>query len=289
MNIAVSTIIFRDRPLSEALRIISDLGIGAVELWGGDSHLPAEPGQDRFDIIRRAAEELGLRMIGVGSYIGNFSELQEADGLKELEVLKKYMETISRLGIDWVRVSSGGPHAFRATEADYEKAAVWLQRTADVAKSYGKQIVMEMHNGSLIETAEAALHLLHLIDRPEVGLIHDAGNMYITDTDYGHHSVQLLGKKIFHVHVKGERRVHDERLPATFYNETKHGRELFQQALLEEGEVDHYPTFQALHRIGYTGYLTLESHAPYPDVERTRRDKEEVERLLQRIAMEESR
>ncbi|CCQ95807.1 Xylose isomerase domain-containing protein TIM barrel [[Clostridium] ultunense Esp] len=286
MKVAISSIIFQNQDMKTAFQIASDLGFEAIELWGGKVHLPSDVDRPYLIEIRNLAQHYGLKMIGVGSYIGNFSEIEDAKCIDQIEELKKYMEVISFLEIDWVRVSSGGPHAFKAKPEQYEKAAYWLQLASDIARSYRKRLVMEIHNGSLIETAEAAYHLLGLVDRSNLGVIHDAGNMFITDTDYGKESVQLLGDKIFHVHVKGEKRTTDPTLPGTFYNETKHGIELFQQALLEEGEVDHYPTLQALYERGYSGYITLESHAPYPYIERSVRDKREVERLLHLIQSE---
>ena len=70
-----------------------------------------------------------------------------------------------------------------------------------------KRIVLEIHNQSLVETTDSALRLLDLIGDDQVGLIHDAGNMYITDTEFGEESVRHLGSRLFHVHIKDERRI----------------------------------------------------------------------------------
>jgi sugar phosphate isomerase/epimerase len=139
---------------------------------------------------------------------------------------------------------------------------------------------MEIHNGSLIETVEAADNFIKKINRENVGFIHDAGNMYITDTEYGEKSVETLGNKIFHVHVKDELRVNDDTLPGAFHDRTIYGNETFQQKMLGEGAVDHVPLFKALRKIGYNGFLSSECHAVVPEIEKAKHEIKEIRKQI---------
>ncbi|HOB22276.1 MAG TPA: sugar phosphate isomerase/epimerase, partial [Bacillota bacterium] len=153
----------------------------------------------------------------------------------------------------------------------------------DLAAERGVRLAMEIHNGSLTETVEGAERLLAMIQRDNVGVIRDAGNMYITGTDYGEETVQRLGEKIFHVHVKDELRIEDESLPGSFRDLTARGNELFQQQMLGEGAVDHLPLFRALKKMGYSGFLSAECHAAKPDLYRAEKDLEAIKGLLAQI------
>lgn len=77
----------------------------------------------------------------------------------------------------------------------------YLRRVADVAAEYDCTVCIEIHVGRLVEAADSTVQFLYLVDRENVGVIHDAGNMYTVDADYGWESVERLGESF--VHVKG--------------------------------------------------------------------------------------
>ncbi len=283
MKICNFNVIFNRRSIHEALCLSKEIGYDGVELWGMEPHISHEATPERIKEIRLMAEDYGLCITGISTYEGRFSTACDEECLKTVERFEKYMEILANLNAGMIRIACGGPNAFLAEHYHYEKAAYWIKKCADIAKGYGKKIIMEIHNNSLIETADSALELLDMIDRGNVGVIHDAGNMYITDTNYSHESIRKLGKKIFHVHVKGEKRISDKKLPASFENRTKHGIELFQQTLLKDSAVDYLPVFKALKEIGYDGYVSSECFADFPDTERARLDFMEIKKLLSMV------
>lgn len=287
MKTCLFTLILKNRSIQEAMRYASEFGYDGIELWGQEPHISANTTEERAEEIRELAKELELTIAGIGAYVGGFSTLGDADCEKQIEELEKYFTVIEWLGCDLIRVAPGGPNAFLAEDYHYEKAAYWMKKCGDLAKEHQIRIAMEIHNSSLIETIDGAERLLTMIDRENVGLIHDAGNMYITGTDYGEESVQRLGEKIFHVHVKDELRIDDENLPGSFRNLTKNGNELFQQQMLGKGGVDHLPLFKALAKMGYQGYLSTECHAAKPDLYRAEQDLAEIKRLLKQVKEEE--
>ena len=116
---------------------------------------------------------------------------------------------------------------------------------------------MEIHFGDLVETGDDAVRMLDMIERPNVGLIYDAGNMCMTPTPYGPEVIRKLGHRIFHFHVKDESWHGDENDPS---RTELHGR-VFWHRLLGKGEVDHEPLFRTLKEMGYQGYLSVECHA----------------------------
>lgn len=265
------------------MRLAKGFGYDGVELWGREPHISADTTYERASEIRELAAELGLEIAGIGAYLGRFLTMSDAQCEEVLEELKKYFQVMEWLGTDLIRVWPGGPNAFLAQDYHYAKAAHWLQRCGDLAAERGVRLAMEIHNGSLTETVEGAERLLAMIQRDNVGVIRDAGNMYITGTDYGEETVQRLGEKIFHVHVKDELHIEDESLPGSFRDLTAQGNELFQQQMLGEGAVDHLPLFRALKKMGYSGFLSAECHAAKPDLYRAEKDLEAIKGLLAQI------
>jgi sugar phosphate isomerase/epimerase len=170
------------------------------------------------------------------------------------------------LGTDLLRHSVGGPPSKDAEDEHYREAAEGLRKAADIAARNGKRIAVEIHHGSLPDTASSAVELLERTDRDNVGAIHDAGNMYIVDTEFGRESIEELGDWLAHVHIKDERRIDDPNADSAFTAETKHGTEIFQHCLLGHGAVDHKPIFQTLDEIGYDGYTSVECHRENGDV-----------------------
>ncbi|MBN2908677.1 sugar phosphate isomerase/epimerase [Polycladomyces sp. WAk] len=284
MKISVFTVLFKDRSIHQTFRICADLGVDGVELYGREPHLSEETSALRVEEIKALSKEYGLPVIGIGTYIGRFSTDNDADCQRDVERLERFLEHAAELECPLIRVGCGGPHAFRAHEYHFLKGAEWIRKCADRAAMYGCKLMIEIHNGSLVETVNDALRFLRLVDRDNVGLIHDAGNMAITDTDFGKASIHQLKDHLFHVHVKDVARVPSSDVAGGFQNLTRHGMEHFQQRLLGEGDVDHRPVVEGLMEIGYTGYLSIESHAPLPDVERAKADIKALREIIDQVS-----
>ena len=120
-----------------------------------------------------------------------------------------------------------------------------------------------------------ACKMIELVDRPNFGLIHDAGNMHIVGDSYGEESVRRLGDRIFHVHIK-------DMVKAAADDEAAHdylaGR--FKRALLNTGNVDHRLLFGALKKAGYGGYLSCEASGGDDPVAVAKHEFDQTQKLL---------
>ncbi|MFC7230653.1 sugar phosphate isomerase/epimerase family protein [Saliphagus sp. GCM10025308] len=139
------------------------------------------------------------------------------------------------LDCDLVRHNPGGPAPWKATDEDVETAATWYQRAADRAAAYDVTLLIEIHARWLSETVSGTKRLLSAIDRDNVGVIHDAGNMFLVGEEYGVDSVDRLGDDLRHVHVKDEQRVVDaDEFPGSFRLETADGLQTYRPRRLGE-------------------------------------------------------
>ncbi|MFF2157678.1 sugar phosphate isomerase/epimerase family protein [Paenibacillus chitinolyticus] len=284
MKIAAFSGALMEYSIQEAMKITANLGFDGIEIACREPHLSPQTSLARVKEIRRLADEHVLDIPALGGYMGRFSESSDSECAAAYDEFLGLLERADYLETDMIRIFPGGPNAFLAADYHYEKAAHWLKKCAAEARRHEKKILLEIHNVSLIETVESSLRLLEMIGEDNVGLIHDAGNMYISDTDFGRASVTGLGSRLLHVHVKDEKRIPEAGGPGTFRNVTRHGEEHFLQCRLGEGEVDHRELFEALAETVYGGWVTLECFAPYPPLEQLAHDRDAVLQLLRETA-----
>ncbi|WP_435320862.1 sugar phosphate isomerase/epimerase family protein [Haloarchaeobius sp. TZWSO28] len=265
MKTALFTKVLGERSLTEVVDIAAEMGYDGVEPMGREPHLPPETPLDQVEHLRARLDEHGLDVPCFATYTGGYVDTTDEEREAALADLRHCLEIATTLDCGLVRHSVEGPPVRHAVESDFETAAAWFRRAADLADEYDIRLAVEIHAHKLTETTESTLKLLEMVDRDNVGAIHDAGNMFIVDAPYGPETVERLGDRLFHVHVKDERRVDDDSLPGTFELETRHGLELFQPRRLGDGDVDHRPLIAALADAGYDGSLTVECHVPTDD------------------------
>jgi len=280
MKVAAFSGVLIDHSLQEAMRIARRLGLDGIEIAVREHHLSPTTSKTRLKELRALAEELQLAIPVLATYTGQFSTASDREAAATFDDYRRLLEAAELLGASALRVLAGGPNAFLAHDYHYAKAAHWLKRCAEEADAYGMDVLVELHNESLVESADDALKLADLIRHERIGFIHDAGNMYITGTDYGGESVNKLGTLLKHVHVKDERRTADGSEQGAFTNKTRQGDETFVHCLLGEGEADHGPLLQALRDRSYEGWLTLECHLPAPGSDRLEHDLRVIRSLM---------
>lgn len=147
------------------------------------------------------------------------------------------------------RVSQGGSRT--ASEADFEITAKYLREAATVAADMGVEIAIEMHQHSIADNSWSCLHLLELIDRPNVGVNPDLGNLYWTYEEPEESTeacIVKLAPKAKYWHCKQLRRVHVPELHKAY----------FLKVPLPDGEIDYRFAIAAMVDAGYQGYLAIE-------------------------------
>jgi L-ribulose-5-phosphate 3-epimerase len=276
VKLSIFTLILQKFPLPEVIKIAKEIGFEAVELMGRDPHLSVDTTAKKAKEIHKMIEDQGLATSCIATYTGGYSTKDDKECQEQLDQLKHFAELATFLECKLVRHAPGGPREGEAEESHYLRAAQWMQKAADFAASAGVKIVMEIHDGGLIESAYGAKRLLDLIDRPNAGVIHDAGNMYISKADFGKESVEVLGDKLFHVHVKDELKVDDLSDPSSFQVRD----EFYCHKLLGQGGADHLPLFKALVKRGYDGYLSAECHGAMDPVETAKHEYKAIRELI---------
>ncbi|WP_207592808.1 TIM barrel protein [Halomontanus rarus] len=285
MHPSLFTKLFDDRSLDEAITTAAEIGFDGVEIMAREPHFPADTSHERAAEIKTLLDDHGLTVPCLATYTGGYSTKSDDECEAELEAFERFLALSEILEVDVLRHGAGGPSVREATDEDFERAATWLRRAADVAAEYDRTVALEIHSHRLTETTDSTLRLLELIDRENVGVIHDAGNMYIVDDPYGSESLAKLDDRVVHVHVKDLSRIDDPSLSDAFSLETPRGEETFRRESLGDGDIDHASVFEALAESGYDGYVTTETTARRIDRETVAtREYEALTRAFERVS-----
>ncbi len=147
------------------------------------------------------------------------------------------------------RISQGASQTAR--EEDYERTARGLSEAAKVAADQGLEISIEIHQHTIVDNSWSALHLLELIDQPNVGINPDLGNIYWTydiPEESCEDAIAVLAPHCNYWHCKNLNSVHIPDLE----------KSILLQAPIPDGDIDYRFAISAMLDAGYSGYLAIE-------------------------------
>jgi sugar phosphate isomerase/epimerase len=146
-------------------------------------------------------------------------------------------------------VSQGSSRTAR--EEDFVRTANAIAEVAKTAADQGIKIAIEVHQNSIADNSWSALHLLELINQPNVGVNPDLGNIYWTyDTpeESCEDAIAALAPHVVYWHCKNLYRANIPDLE----------RSIFLQTPIPDGDIDYRFAIAAVLNAGYDGYLALE-------------------------------
>lgn len=228
--------------LIEAIAFAREYGMEGVELRSvEDTPIDRIPAQ-RLREYKRQLDEAGLKVCDLA---GSFFKCLPHEAAGELDKLRRLCDAADILECDTIR-----GFAFFADEKGpriTEEILAAFAPAIELLKARGKQLLLEA-DPSVNTTNHAALAaLLERLDSDVVGAIYDPGNdIYdpMNEVPYpdGYEAVK---KWVRHVHIKDA--VRDEQ-----------GNPYC--VCIGTGWVDYPGLIKALHRDGYTGWMSLETH-----------------------------
>lgn len=259
MRLALFTKLVQDRPLAEVADLAAEIGYDGLEIMCDAPHLTLDWTDAEVAALKEQLDRLGLDVCSLATYTRWYATISDTEAQRQLQDFERFLHFARLLDCKLLRHDIGGPAPDLARPEDWQRGALWGRRAADLAAAYGATVTLEIHFGYLTESAESSLELLAMIDRPNVRLLYDAGNMLAAGVPFGPAVIRRLGEQIAHVHVKDQMVVPDPDRPATV---ERNGRYL-QRTLLGRGQIDHAADLQALAAIGYRGYVASECYAEH--------------------------
>jgi len=267
--------------LRECLQLAKEAGFDGVELnYDLESDLSPKSGPAEFAAIRKMADEIGIAISGLCSFLFWPYPLTSNDPVKRargLELAGNIARAASDLGVENVLVVPGAvtipwrdDHEPVPNDVCDARAREAVGKLLDEAGKLGVFLNMEniFFNGYLMTPAEMNAFVDSFGD--ERCRIHfDTGN--IMQYQQPEHWIPQLGGRIRNVHLK------------EFHREgTDHSLECFRPLL--DGSTDWPAVIEALDAAGYEGYLTFEYFRPwkhYPEA-LVHQTSDSLDRLLGR-------
>jgi sugar phosphate isomerase/epimerase len=298
MRFAVFTASTPEWSPREAAKILSEQGWDGIEwritdqkdaespgFWAGNrATWPFTRLEDRLDEIASVTADAGLEL----SAIGGYARCDDHDGVERM------LAATARLGAGKVRVTTlplgnsgigGGEPSRRRYPELFDETREHFRWVADRAAHHGVTALVELHRGTVVASASAAMRLLEGMDPQHVAVIHDVGNLISEGQEDTLSAFQMLGGRLAHVHVKNTRWVAHPSDETGVFAGTLHWAP--QPTPLREGQADLIAYFRALREVGYEGWITVEDFSTeLPLRERTADNLRYLRAVAERVADE---
>ncbi len=288
MDIGVHTPPLYDRSFEDALSVLSEMGVDAVEPgvggYPGDDHLPRSEYLDDEDAqaeLQDALDEHDMRISALATHNNPLHPDDEQAEAADTE-LREAIELAGQLDVNTVTCFSGLPaggpdddvpnwitapwpseHA-DAHEYQWEEVAIpYWSEIAELADEHGVDVAIEMHPNMLVYEPHGMLELREATGQ-RIGANFDPSHLYwqgIEITD----AIRLLGEHdaIHHFHAK-DTKVYEEQarekgvLDTTAYTEEADRSWLFRSIGYGHGESHWKDIVSTLRMVGYEGALSIE-------------------------------
>ncbi|MGA2403525.1 MAG: sugar phosphate isomerase/epimerase family protein [Syntrophobacteraceae bacterium] len=255
MRLAFSTNAFVRYSVPEAIEIIAETGYSGVEILADTPHLyPFSTAEADLAEIAGSLEKNRIQAANinantaVGYYGARFWEPlfepslanPEPDARKwRVEFTKRCIDMARFLSCPNVSVTSGRMVPGVRPEKSLALLKQSLFEIVEYAAAKHVRVGMEYEPGLLVERADELEGLILEIGDENFGANLDLGHSYLAGEVPSHVALRLASR-IFHIHIEdiGNRK-HYHLIPG-------------------EGDIDFGEIFQALSRIGYDGFVTVE-------------------------------
>lgn len=234
----------------ELFRQVKDAGFDGVELnvdrEGHSAHsLTLATTQDELRDIAALSRQYDLPVVSISTslYGGKMGspDAEEREFAKAL--LRKQLECAQALGSSGILTVPGGQSPRISLSEDYRRSQATLAELRDDILAAGIHVGVEnVWNGFFTSPAEMA-RFIDGLDCPLIGAYFDVGN--VVAFSWPESWIEILGKRIHHVHIKDFKRKAGLNQGGDFVSLTR-------------GDVNWLEVIPALRQAGFEGYLTAE-------------------------------
>ena len=204
------------------------------------------------EVVTEVSEKIKAAGLEVSMVTGDFAvPSNNEEGPMLLRNITPYLDLADTLGSKLIRV---------CMKKDEDIA--FAQKSADEASERGIRLAHQSHASSLFETVDGSQRVLEAIDRPNFGIIYEPANWFVAGEDYGIDSIRRMEPWLFNFYIQNHRLAPDG---VTDIQTWKKGPvPVHHIGVWEEGGLDVESVFDAMHEVGYSGFLTV--HQAFGDV-----------------------
>lgn len=278
MKIAISTMLFRNRPLKDSLLEMARLGYRYVEISQFE-FLVCGAGERDFVNLRDDLQTSGMK---VASFFEthDLASLDEGSRQEGVARMKQTIKKSHAFGCDLVTSEMGGTpeRRFSCTEAFMES----VRELVPVLEETGVHLSFEPHPGDFVEQSDAAVDILREIGNKNVGYMFCVPHTFIMG-DIPAKMIEYAKDLLSFVHIADS-----HRWDKTFFRAALPTRPAYdpmirphQHLIPGLGDIDFNAVFSALRKIGYDGFVTAQPFSHYDrPIEAAARTKKTIEEHL---------
>ena len=247
--------------LRECLQLAKDAGFDGIELnYDLESDLSPKSGPKDFQEIRKMAEEIGIAISGLCSFLFwpyPLTSNNPSERKRGMELAGLMTEAAHHLGTENLLVVPGAVHMPWREDHEPTPNDICDQRAKEaIGKLIPKAEKLNVHlnmeniffNGYLLSPDEM-IRFVDGFNSEHVHVHFDTGNIMLFQ--FPEHWIRILGNRIRNVHLKEFTK-----------KGTDHSLESFRPLL--DGTTNWPSVMEAFNEIDYNGYLTFEYFHPYP-------------------------
>jgi len=268
MKTSLSSFIFINYRLADAIRHTAAAGYAGIDIWGGRPHAY------RRDLSREEIAELRELLRQSGLAVASFIPAQfryptclcssnETIRRDSVAYIQDAIETAAALGAPVVSVCPGHTVDGQGGADGWQRLADSLDALCKFAAPRDIRLAIEpadRYETDLIQTTAEAIRMIDLLGHSNLGVVLDNGHAFVVQESCAE-AIQRLGNRLFHVHVDDNNGVRDQHL------------------VPGDGSFDFAPFITSLRQAGYAGYLCAELGWDYT-VEPERAARQARERLV---------
>lgn len=258
MKIGVITDCFK-LPLSESIAMAQDLGFSGIQVYATTGEFSPETlTAEQKENFKKQLNTANLEISALCGDMGGYGFQIAKDNPERIEKTKRIIDLAEEFGTNVITTHIGVIPADK-TNVRYKIMLEALTECGRYAKEKG--ITLAIETGP--ETAATLLQFLKDTDGG-VGVNLDPANFVMVTGQDPVEAVEMLGKYIVHTHVKDGvmlKRTDPEIIYDHFATggiEALNVADYFLETPLGEGDVDFPKYLEALKKVGFNGYLTVE-------------------------------
>ncbi len=232
MKTGLCTIAFRDLPFEEVLDLAVSAGFDGVEPWGKPDHTPEPFDADFVKRMAGSIQSRGLEVAQYGSYANPTDDAFDQQMSESITAAKLYQT-------DKIRAWVGSCGSAEATDDQFALAISGFTTFCDRAADENIEIVVEMHNNRLSDTAEGCMRLIEGVERGNFRM--NFQPMFSDTPEQTLDAAQKIAPFVSTVHAQ---------------NYVQVGKNT--RSLVSEGLVDYSTVIGILRAVGFDGYLEVE-------------------------------
>ncbi len=260
IKLAFSTNAYLKFPFAQAAERIASVGYEGLELLADVPHAwPAGLLPEAKRGIRESLEKAGLRFSNVNAFMMNAiadrrqpywypSFIDPEPNYRQVRIdhTRRALTLCAELGAPHITTEPGGPIEGMTRQQAIDLFVEVLKPLAEHADQCGVLLLIEPEPELLLETTDQYLEVAERVGSPSIGLNFDIGHAYCVSEDLPAAIAKLAPHtKHYHVEDIAASRKHHHLVPGT-------------------GAIDFAEVFQAIHKTGYDGWVTVELY-PFQD------------------------